>query len=276
MDTAVTRTSQRRDHVLCLHSSLSSSQQWQGLADRLQSEFNVHTPDLIGYGDAPHWAVGIEASLDREIERLADLVDELDGPIHLVGHSYGGAVAIRAAVAFGPRISSLSVYEPVVFQALLEASDEAPATLEMLRLIEQLKADCAGGNLLRAAGRFIDYWSGPGTWTAIPVHKQYRLASQVPAGMANFDAAMKAKNPLPKLAESGLPTLYLAGQDSPEAAQAMGRQFTWQVSHAVRHRFRGTGHMGPITNAEAVNSRIARFVKHRAAKQYRQDYAWAA
>ena len=276
MDTAVSTPDLRRDHVVCLHSSLSSSRQWQTLAQRLEGEFNLVTPDLLGYGEAPSWPADGDCSLEREIERLADIVAELEGPIHLVGHSYGGAVAIRATRAFGRRISSLALYEPVIFPILFDESSDPVATLEMIRLIEGFKRDYDRGELLQAARGFVDFWSGAGTWDTIPFDKQLRLAARTPAVLANFEAIMAQQNPLSTLAPSGVATLYLCGEDSPACARAIGEQFARQVPDAMRQRFRAMGHMGPITHAETVNARIERFIRHRSAQQYRQDYAWAA
>ena len=276
MDTAVNTPGHRRDHVVCLHSSLSSSRQWQALEQRLQGEFNVVAPDLLAYGEAPSWPADSDYSLEREIERLADMVCELEGPIHLVGHSYGGAVAIRAARTFGRRISSLTLYEPVIFPVLFDECADPDATLEMIRLVERFKRDYHRGELLQAARGFVDYWSGNGAWDAIPLPKQLRLAARTPAVLANFEALMTQQNPLSTLAQSGIATLYLSGEDSPACVQAIGSQFARQVPDAIRQRFRAMGHMGPITHAETVNARIERFIRHRAAQQYRQDYAWAA
>lgn len=43
-----------RETVVCLHSSMSHGGQWRALANRLHGEFNVVTPNLLGYGGASH------------------------------------------------------------------------------------------------------------------------------------------------------------------------------------------------------------------------------
>src|SRR5947209_4813108 len=75
------------------------------LADR----FTLIMPDLPGHGQSP--AHG-RASADRDAILVADLLD--DG-VHLVGHSYGGAVALRAAARRPDAVHSLVLIEPATF-----------------------------------------------------------------------------------------------------------------------------------------------------------------
>src|SRR6266536_1481912 len=55
-------------------------------------------------------------------------------PVHLIGHSYGGGVALRVAVERSNRIASLTLYEPTAFQgspgAYLAHSLRVPASVQ--------------------------------------------------------------------------------------------------------------------------------------------------
>src|SRR5438874_1030838 len=104
--------------VVLLHSSLSSKSQWSVLADRLALRFRVIALDLCGYGDnalpAPHPPFALEHEVDLIAARLNRLVPPRVR-LHVVGHSYGGLVALRFAQHASDRIASLSVYEAVAF-----------------------------------------------------------------------------------------------------------------------------------------------------------------
>jgi len=77
--------------VLLLHSTASAGAQWQALAGALGSGYSVFAPDLYGYGESDPWpghgpfALAEEAALAEAV-----LADAGQGPIHLIGHSYGG------------------------------------------------------------------------------------------------------------------------------------------------------------------------------------------
>ena len=49
-----------------------------------------------------------------------------------------------------------------------------------------------------------------------------------------------------------------------------------EMPHAIRHRFNGMGHMGPITHGDIVNPRIAAFIQRQVRAETRKGYAQAA
>ncbi len=104
-----------RASVIALHCSLGSGRQWKRLAAELGASHQIITPDLSGYGDDPG-CYCLPTTLAQEVEFISGRLAEADGPIHLVGHSYGGAVAFRIATAspFAARVRSLTLIEPVL------------------------------------------------------------------------------------------------------------------------------------------------------------------
>ena len=107
-----------RQTILCLHCSGGSGRQWRALTSPLTAHFDVRAPDLIGYLNSGGWPTGARVSLDDEAERLLALLVDTDEPVHLLGHSYGGAVALQMALRWPERIASLTLYEPVRFGLL--------------------------------------------------------------------------------------------------------------------------------------------------------------
>ena len=68
-------------------------------------------------------------------QRTIEIIDRSDGQVHLVGHSYGGGVALRAAVERPDRIASLTLYEPSAFHLLRAMGARAAGALaEILAL----------------------------------------------------------------------------------------------------------------------------------------------
>ena len=276
MNATLIHSADKGDQVICLHSSMSSSRQWEGLMKRLQHSYQVTAVDLHGYGHGPELAAGTVFSLDREVEIVADVVDQMDGPIHLVGHSYGGAVAIKAAQVYGQRVRSLILYEPVVFSALFSVSADQPASVEISRLITDIQSDYRSGDLFHAAQRFIDYWSGPGTWRNIPFHKKLGLSKKIPVVLGNFQAVVSEPNVMAGLASIQVPTLFLSGRESPASVQVITELLIQRLPQVDAHQFPGLGHMGPITHSEIVNDRIEGFIQRQTATDQQPGYALAA
>ena len=112
--------------VICLHSNASSSAQWRALIELLAPDFRVLAPDLLGAGRSPPWPEPVKPDLREELALLAPVLASLPGGagerFHLVGHSYGAAVAAKVALAMPGRVASLLMYEPTLFALLDEES----------------------------------------------------------------------------------------------------------------------------------------------------------
>ena len=117
------------DPVVLLHSSGSSRAQWRALIDRLSRDFRVLAPDLYGYGATGAWPSQAPFTLEDEAQIVLTLLERCGEPAHLVGHSYGGAVALHVARKRGDLVRSLAVIEPVAFHLLRDGDDEDDAAL---------------------------------------------------------------------------------------------------------------------------------------------------
>lgn len=97
--------------VLALHGLTGHGRRWQHLAGYLP-EIAVAAPDLLGHGrsswNAP-WSV------DANVAALAALLDEqADAPVLVVGHSFGGALALQLAAARPGQVAALLLLDPAV------------------------------------------------------------------------------------------------------------------------------------------------------------------
>lgn len=98
--------------LLAVHGLTGHGQRWQTLATRYLPEFSVAAPDLIGHGRSS-WAA--PWTLDANTDALASLLDaDGGGPVVVVGHSFGGAVALALAAARPDLVSGLVLLDPAV------------------------------------------------------------------------------------------------------------------------------------------------------------------
>src|SRR6185369_6105273 len=165
--------------VVCLHANASSSAQWRHLSELLAPRFQVVAPDLYGVGGTPEWPSDRVITLADEAALIEPLLAPAPGPIALVGHSYGAAVALKAALADPSRIAALVVYEPTLF-AFIEQASPRPNDADGIRdAVADAAAALDTGDRFGAARSFIDYWSGTGAWDAVPEQRKPQVAAQV-------------------------------------------------------------------------------------------------
>lgn len=100
----------RPTDILAIHGLTGHGQRWQTLATRHLGQFAVVGPDLIGHGRSS-WAA--PWTLDANVAALAALV-EADAPVVVVGHSFGGAVALSLAAVRPDLVSALVLLDPAV------------------------------------------------------------------------------------------------------------------------------------------------------------------
>ena len=104
--------------VVLLHASASSPSQWSALRTELERRHEVHAMALPGYGGA-----SIRSDVDFKgtamiAQPIIEQIARLGEPVHLVGHSFGGAVALKVALERPDLVASLTLYEPAVFHLL--------------------------------------------------------------------------------------------------------------------------------------------------------------
>jgi pimeloyl-ACP methyl ester carboxylesterase len=243
--------------VVLLHSTGASSAQWRALAQRLCSRFHVIAPDLYGYGASANWS-------GRGVFRLADearlvhaLLDRLDEPAHLVGHSYGGAVALDVARTHGALLRSLTLIEPVAFflLAIGDAADAA-AMREITEVAAVVGRSLACGDYAGGCGHFVDYWSGPGTWARLASEQRDALAARLSKVALDFQATIHEPVHLAELQRIAVPTLLLQGSCTAAPTRRICRRLAHTLPGVRVRTIDGANHMAPFTHRDEVNDLV--------------------
>lgn len=247
--------------VVCLHSSASSSLQWRALMDRLAGRFTVIAVDLFGSGKTVAWPQDRPMALDDEIELLRSVFLAAGDRFHLIGHSYGGAIALKAALTHQDRLISLVLYEPVFFAVLLANASQSDAAREIVALRDDTIRLVDDGDVNASAERFVDYWTGDGAWAAIPEPRRSAIAEAVRAAKPQWHALFHDSTPLKAFAEIDVPTLLLTGTHSKAPALAVAQLLTKVLPRVRVEEIEGVGHMAPVTHPERINPLIERFLE---------------
>ena len=98
--------------VLAIHGLTGHGQRWQRLAEDHLPDIAIAAPDLLGHGRSSYAAPW---SIDANVAALAALVRrQAAGPVLVVGHSFGGAVALHLAAAHPGLVAALVLLDPAI------------------------------------------------------------------------------------------------------------------------------------------------------------------
>jgi pimeloyl-ACP methyl ester carboxylesterase len=227
----------------------------------LAPKFHVLASDSYDSGKSPQWASDRIIHLRDEVALIEPVLARAGSPLALVGHSYGAAVALIAALANPGRVRAMALYEPTLF-SLLDAERPAPNEAEGIRnAVADATAALEAGNHDAAAERFIDYWMGSGAWKQTPAERREPIAASVTNVRRWAHALFTEPTPLNAFRSLDVPVLYLVGKRSTPSAHGVARLLLSALPQVDLVEFEDLGHMGPVIHPEPVNQAIRQFLE---------------
>ncbi len=241
--------------VVLLHAGVADRTMWREHLDRLaDAGFRGIALDLPGFGDAA-LASGPQAPWEDVLRTLRDLDV---GAAHLVGNSYGAAVALRSAVVAPAAALSLTLVSPPPLDAepspaLQTAWDAETEALER-------------GDLDAAVDAVLDAWVQPGSPPALRdrIASMQRRAFELQQGATDVE---EAPDPLEDDADAlsrlDIPVLALVGAADMPDFKFGAEQIATAVPDARMEVISGAGHLAPLEAPEAFWSALSRHLEDR-------------
>ena len=257
-----------RPTVIGLHAGAGAPEQWRPLAERLRFRNRLLAPHLRGYAASRALGTGEPFSLDAETAPIEPLLDAFPGPVYLVGHGYGAAVALKLALAHRERIGGLVLYEPTLFSLLLADPKSRYAAMDIPVLRRVLGRDLDAGDRFRAALRYVDHWSGAGTWQGLSAEERATIAHRMPALCAQLVAQFADPTPASAYAGIDVPVLLLSGTRTRASTGRIAQLLARTLPHAEWPQIDGVGH-GPGAHPEEVDREIEDFLARHPLVSYR-------
>lgn len=248
------------DPLVLIHSSVSGSRQWKRLAQDLQPHFRVLALNLFGYGETSVWNEGAAQTLADQAGLVLELVRDIPGPVRIVGHSFGGSVACKAAGLLGQRTSHLFLFEPTLFHLLAqngrcEAYAEAAALRDFIRLHGQ-KGDWGA-----VAERFVDYWIGDGGWAATPDERRMAYMQLLRPNYDEWDSVDSDQTTIETLAAIRAKAMIAYSPAARRPINEIANLFREKCPDWLVTRIAEGGHMAPLTHPQVLNPLIAGFLQ---------------
>jgi pimeloyl-ACP methyl ester carboxylesterase len=241
-------------HVVLVHGSLDRSAGLLKLSRRLDSRFRVTRYDRRGYGRSRH--CGGPFDMERQVADLLDVISRAEsasGRCVVVGHSYGGNVALAAAQRDPRTVAGVVAYEsPWSWEPWWRGGGAGADALAW-------RHDPA-----EAAERFMRNLIGDARWERLPPTSR---AARRDEGEAMIGEMVDLSERAPWVPELiGVPVLALHGEHGADRHRRGSESLAEQIDDAVVTAVPGARHFGPNTHPDIVAGLVADFIDRLAAR----------
>lgn len=212
--------------------------------------------DLYGSGATPAWSGPRPFTIDHQVRLVAALVNTLDGPAHVCGHSYGGAVALRFASTYPRLVRSLAVVEPQCYPLLRDAND--PLFDVPHALFGRFCSALERGEPERGWREFIDYFNGAGFWERLRPELQKTFVATSP--VERWSVLFSSPTTIDDVRSLRMPTLVVCGERTTAPERRMCDLVASGAPRGMLAVVADAGHMSPITHPAEVAGIVGEFV----------------
>ena len=202
-------TSGTGHNILFVPGSFSTPAAWKSVQEKLPKKYRVLTTSLCGYGKTTETRTLNDYFINHEIDVLNNIIDQIQEPVHLVGHSFGGVVCFAAALIGKAEIKSVTSYEANPVGLLKGWSKQGYTKLSAIR--KKFETQYFSGDP-DSAGIVIDYWGGDGSFASMPTEVQDYCRSTTFANVLDWRTGfsfLKSKEDYQNLS---LPCLIIRGE----------------------------------------------------------------
>lgn len=246
--------------IVFLPPGASSAAAWRAVTEILSSEFECLAVNLSGYAETEAFQSNRPMTLDDEAEAVLALMSTHNDCVHLVGHSYGGAIAIRLAQQFGYRFSTLTLIEPAAYPMLSQAGELGLAE-DVLQINRAFIARVHAGEDNAAFQAYFDFYNhGSRNWIDLSGSVRQRLLSVASPVAAALEAVHASDSKLDDLARLQIRTLLVAGAETDKVHARLTKIIARTVPNSRLKTIPNSGHMcsltHPIELAELIQSHI--------------------
>jgi pimeloyl-ACP methyl ester carboxylesterase len=249
------------DTLLLLHGSASNGAVWRRYVDPfVNAGYRVVVPDLIGYGKTSAWPRETRYTLDCEVELACRLLPPDGGRFHAIGHSFGGVVALGLALRNLPELASLTLIEPVAF-FLLPYAHESEAYAEILGIRASFLDELERGLGDAALRVFLGYWTGAGSWDAMPERARAEVLRCVEKLRLDFEASFDTDPGVEAIRGISVPTLLVQGTRSTLPARRIIAALLRMLPQVQLQLVDGANHLLPLTHAPALTESVLRHLE---------------
>jgi pimeloyl-ACP methyl ester carboxylesterase len=245
--------------IVLVPGSCSTGAAWRPVMKVWNGQFRCVTTSLLGYGGTTERRSAGDASIRHEVDVVELVIRKTGAPVHLVGHSFGGLVALAVALGNRARLASLIVLEAPAAELLHESTEHAHYQA-FRQMTDSYFADFAHGNT-EAIAAMIDFYGGAGTFASWPPRVRAYAIEKTMVNIRDWKSAYDFPLATAALAAVEVSTLIVYGGASHPAIQRAGVLLGKSLRRAIVATVDDAAHFMISTHPERVGQLIAEHVQ---------------
>jgi len=244
--------------IVLVPGSCSTGAAWRPIITHLRDEFRCVTTSLPGYGGTAERRSRNDADIVAEADILEQVIRHTGGPVHLVGHSFGGLIALAVAMRHPEWLRSLAILEAPAIEILQESGED--------RLYGEFRTMAGAYAAAHEAGephaieRMIDFFGGAGTFRSWPQRVRDYAVATTPANLLDWTCAFGFALTPALLADVTPRTLVAWGELSHPAAKRANQLVGQHLPKATVAEIPGAAHFMIATHPKQVADMIAQHI----------------
>ena len=244
--------------VVLVPGSCSTGAAFRPMMAAWNGRFRCVTTSLLGYGSTAERRDPKAPTIEPEIEVIEAVIRQAGAPVHLVGHSFGGSVALATALRKRVPVASLSIVEAPMAQ-LLHYLGEVAHYACFRQMTDVYFAAFERGEA-EAVAEMIDFYGGAGTFASWPPRLRAYAVETTHVNIMDWACGYAFPESVEQIAAIDIPTLVFWGDASPQAVQRANELLADHVPGSRRMTIAGAAHFMIATHAAEVASAIARHI----------------
>jgi pimeloyl-ACP methyl ester carboxylesterase len=245
--------------IVLVPGSCSTGAAWRPIVAQWEKGFRCVTTSLLGYGGTAERRTTLDADISLEAEMLESVIRRAAGPVHLVGHSFGGLTALAVALRKQVPLLSLTILEAPA-PTMLRHSGELQHYRALREMTDGYFAAFHAGESA-AIGRMIDFYGGAGTFAGWPQRVRDYAVETTPVNLLDWASAYGFALTPALLASVETPTLVLWGRASHPAIARANQLLGQSIPRCAVATIDGAAHFMIATHAKAAAGMIAEHVR---------------
>jgi pimeloyl-ACP methyl ester carboxylesterase len=245
--------------IVFVPGSCSTGAAWRPVIGHLQAQFRCVTTSLLGYGGTAERRTPDDTDIAHEREILETVIRRAGGPVHLVGHSFGGLAALAVALRGRVSLLSLTIAEAPAVDILREAGEQQH--YDTFRTMSGAYSAAFERGQGDAIARMIDFYGGEGTFATWPQRVRDYAIETTAANLMDWESAYGFRLTPPSLAAVRTPTLVVWGEASHPAVCRANELLSRHMSRADHATISGASHFMIATHPKEFADLIIRHVE---------------